>query len=370
MNNSLKKSIGIVCLPTDNHGGAENILKQIVLGNFFDNEVYVLILRKQSTDFWSGMPSNIKVKYFNNTHHYAGFIKLIFYLLKTSSNYNICYVISSQSYINGLLGFCRKIKFLRCKFLILRESTTPFNRFSGLKLFLYKWPYFLGYSGASIIVCQSEVMKEKLLLSFPRLKNKVKVLHNPINLSEANELGNMPPAMPIDISTPFIVSAGRLIDVKGFDLLIKAFGEISSNDKNLQLIIFGEGVMRKELELLVEELQLKSKVLLPGHCKNIYPYFKLARLCIVSSRIEGFPNVLLQMMSQNGNVISSTCAGGIEDIPGLPTFPPEDLVALKEKTLQNLYLEPPIINHRYAVYNNYLAERSLEKFIWKLKNAL
>ena len=369
MSDSFKKSVDIVCLPSDSHGGAENILKQIVAGNFFENELEVIILKKKRTNFWSDLPSNAKIKYFSNSHHYTGFIKLIFYLFIKSFNTNISYVVSSQSYINGLLGFCRKIKFLHCKVLILRESTSPFDRFSGLKLRLYKWPYIFGYSAANVIVCQSETMKQKLIHQFPRLEKKVKVLLNPINLDEANEMGNLQPITNIDLSIPFIVSAGRLINEKGFDLLIKAFNKISVNNK-LQLIILGEGILRKELELLINELELNNKVLLPGYCNNVYPYFKLAKLCVVSSRIEGFPNVLLQMMSQNGNVISSLCAGGIESIPALPTFAPNDADALEKSMLQNIHLNEFEIQNRYIIYNKYLSERSLKKFVENLKYAV
>ncbi|MGJ8739162.1 glycosyltransferase, partial [Zobellia laminariae] len=47
-------------------------------------------------------------------------------------------------------------------------------------------------------------------------------------------------------------------------------------------------------------------------------------------RIEGFPNVLLQMMSQNTAIAATLSAGGIEEIPNIYTCPTENIEKLKD----------------------------------------
>jgi glycosyltransferase involved in cell wall biosynthesis len=80
----------------------------------------------------------------------------------------------------------------------------------------------------------------------------------------------------------------------------------------------------------------------------------------VSSRIEGFPNVLLQMMSQSNNVVSTKCAGEISNIEGIFTCETNDADALKtamEKGLSN------VIDHRTLHFNKYIALRSIDNFV-------
>src|SRR5690606_20880375 len=113
----------------------------------------------------------------------------------------------------------------------------------------------------------------------------------------------------------FIVTAGRLIHEKGYDILINAFAELKEKYPDLKLIILGYGDLKQELIYLATSLNIEQDVIFWGFVENVYPFFKKAKACVISSRVEGFPNVLLQMMSQNSNVVSTTCAGGIDTIP-------------------------------------------------------
>ncbi|MBX9448442.1 MAG: glycosyltransferase [Taibaiella sp.] len=127
----------------------------------------------------------------------------------------------------------------------------------------------------------------------------------------------------------------------------------------------GEGKERQKLHSLVQRLGLEGQVLLPGFAENVYPYFRHAELCVVSSRIEGFPNVLLQMMSQNGNVVTTRCAGGLEDIPDLLTAATHDIqglaMAMKER-----------LDHRLERdhYGAYLRTRDIAAFVSAINHKL
>ena len=132
--------------------------------------------------------------------------------------------------------------------------------------------------------------------------------------------------MTSDHESPYIVSAGRLIPEKGYDVLIRAFHALNRQD--LVLVALGQGSENDRLHQLIKSLELEGRVHLPGHQSNPMPYLKHARLCVVSSNMEGFPNVLLQMMALNGNVVSTECADGIANIPGLPTCKPGEVALL------------------------------------------
>jgi glycosyltransferase involved in cell wall biosynthesis len=112
------------------------------------------------------------------------------------------------------------------------------------------------------------------------------------------------------------VAAGRLEDQKGFDVAIEAISR--SRNKNITLTILGDGTLRQSLERLVEERKLQHRVKLLGYIQNPYPYFAKADGFLLSSRFEGFPNVVLEALSCGTPVVATPVAGlssTLEDIP-------------------------------------------------------
>lgn len=108
-----------------------------------------------------------------------------------------------------------------------------------------------------------------------------------------------------------IIAAGALYSVKGFDLLIKAFSSIDYKNRNARLYIIGkeryEQGYEEYLKSLIAECGLSDYVFLLGHKTNPYPYIKNADLLVMSSRKEGFPNVVLEALYLGTPVLASDC---------------------------------------------------------------
>ena len=111
-----------------------------------------------------------------------------------------------------------------------------------------------------------------------------------------------------------LIAVGRLIHVKGFDLLIEAFQQIRDKYPDWQLTILGEGPIRSELEDLRSQLQLTDRVHLPGLVTNVTDYLRQADLFVMPSRIEGFPMALCEAMACGLPVIATDCLSGPRDI--------------------------------------------------------
>jgi glycosyltransferase involved in cell wall biosynthesis len=361
----------LVALPNDILGGAELFLKSIAVAYSAKGySVSVYFITGKRSEGWDDLKHIVNLNYGKGNSETKGILPFVYNLIK-ARNTSFHLAISSHVHVTGVIGFLRRTKILNIQKFIGRESTSIFTRFTGLRLQEFRLMYQMGYPALDLLICQTHFMKEQLEKGIPNLSKKIKqieVLPNPINLEDSMARSAAAPEIPVDPAQNYIVAAGRMINEKGFDLLIKAFNSLYQHDESLRLLILGEGELRPQLEALINALNLKEKVLLPGRVKNVYPYFKIAQLCIVSSRVEGFPNVLLQMMSQNGNVISSTCAGDIDTIPSLPTFIPNNVDAMKQTMRENLYLDATAINSRYTVFDCFLKERSLDKFIERLEN--
>ncbi len=133
-------------------------------------------------------------------------------------------------------------------------------------------------------------------------------IHNPLDINKMN-LNDI----NIEEREKIILGVGRLVDQKGFDTLIKAFS-ILENKEEWKLIILGEGKDRNKLERLIKELKIENFVELPGTVKNVDEYMKKSSIFVLSSKYEGFPNVLAEAMAYGMAPISFNCDTGPSEI--------------------------------------------------------
>lgn len=355
----------LIALPNDTLGGAEQFLFELTL--YLQKQGYlldVLLLKAPETNSWLEIQSeSINIVHFPAHKEWNGVIHILKWTFHNKKKYD--YIITSHVHLTGFLGLLRQVKILKANKHIARESTIIFSRFNGRKLFIFKLLYLFGYRRIDLLVAQTSKMKDKLIENMRFLdKLNFHVVPNPINIPKIKNLADEEIGS-IYNDKNYIVSAGRLIPEKGFDILILAFSAIIKKFPEYKLIILGEGKEREKLQQLVVENGLKGKVILLGHVLNPMPYFKKAQLCVVSSRIEGFPNTLLQMMALNNKVVSTLCAGGIEDIPEIRVSEVDDFNALSKKIVESL--ESTCGDRK--IMDEFLSKRSYENF-WLTSNAL
>ena len=356
----------LISKDSTSHGGAEEIMS--LIANYFlkqGADVHVFFLLEQRYGDWEKLKfPNLHLYYSNGVGKWK-----IFYLLKNFTkvrHITFDYSFSSITECTGVVAFLKRLGVLKINNIIARESTMVFNRFKGFQLWQYKMIYKYFYPTVKTLICQTEWMREELLKNQPNFerKSKIVVIPNPVDFEKIRRMESE--TIVLESYKPYIVACGRLHPVKAYNLLIEAFARIQKEQPELHLLILGEGNEREKLTSLAEEYGVSDKVYMPGEVPNVYPYFKNAVLCTVTSHIEGFPNVLLQMMSQNDRVVSTTCAGGIDKIKGLITCRPSDVDALTDAIRQGLKGD---VSGTRALFDAELQSRSIEKFIQSAINS-
>ncbi|MER3434608.1 MAG: glycosyl transferase [Leptolyngbya sp. ERB_1_1] len=144
---------------------------------------------------------------------------------------------------------------------------------------------------------------------------RIHVIYNPVITQDVFQKSEEPLEHPWfnPGEPPVILGIGRLVSQKDFPTLITAFAKVREN-RPARLMILGEGEKRASLEELIQKLGLERDVALPGFAENPYAYLSRAALFVLSSRFEGFGNVVAEALACGAPVVSTDCPSGPAEI--------------------------------------------------------
>ena len=159
------------------------------------------------------------------------------------------------------------------------------------------------YRFADGIVVQT---KKKQSYFSKQVQKKSVVIYNPINLGKKSGSALQ------TAKHKKIVSVGRLMQQKNQKMLLAAFKNVLEKYPDYQLVIYGEGPMREELEAYAKELGVEKSILLPGNMADVHDRIKGAEIFVLSSDYEGMPNALIEAMCLGLPVISTKVSGATD----------------------------------------------------------
>lgn len=271
-------------------------------------EVQLLFFRKVEKEFLDRISENVKVKSLRIENKlWMSFPKIIANIVKEKPNY--C-----------LFGFHQ---------LLWLSFLSPLMHVFGIKLFFRDTIIpSLFHQGESLwkvrvskkayqlfdrIIVQSKDMRDDLVNNWGCSPLKMVLVNNPVDVAAVrNSMGQCPMELK-DKKMYTFIAAGRLTYQKGYDIIIERMAEMKPV-LNFQLFILGSGELYETLNEMINEKGLDDKIKLLGYKTDVIPYIYYADALLLSSRYEGFPNVVLEANALGKPVFSNMCPGGINEI--------------------------------------------------------
>lgn len=237
----------------------------------------------------------------------------------------------------------------------------------------WRWRYLpplvgCSYPDANAIISVSNHVADDLSAVCGLPRDRITTIYNPVVNEQLRSQSMVPLQHPwfAPNSPPVILGVGRLTQQKDFPTLIRAFARLRAR-RSARLIILGEGKQRSFLEQLVDELDLRPDVELPGFVDNPFQFMANASALALSSEYEGLPGVVIQALACGCPVVSTDCPGGSAEIlsdgeygPLVPVGDDRALCEALEGVLDNPLERQVLIRRAEEFSVDYAAEQYLK----------
>jgi len=296
------KKLALV-IPSLNGGGSERVFSILAneLSKYYTIE---LILLKSGGVYLNSIDNAVEVVEL----HSPSILKSIPKLIKILHEIKPDVIMSTLGSVNLIMAVIRPL--LPKARLIARESSIlSLNNSEEKYPKLFDLLFKIFYKKFDLIICQSKYMQKDMVDNYNVDVNKTIIINNPVYFS--------PPGIDRSKSSGDsykFVAVGRLEHVKGYDLLLDAFKFAVDKGANIKLTILGEGSQRNKLVQRSTELGLDKHIYFAGFVAEPSRYLKNSDALVISSRYEGFPNVVLEAGVYGLPVIGLNSPGGLSEI--------------------------------------------------------
>jgi glycosyltransferase involved in cell wall biosynthesis len=169
-------------------------------------------------------------------------------------------------------------------------------------------------SQAAIVIAPSVYIK-RIVNSWGVPQEKIRVVYNAVELP-ATSISKSESRERLGLSGRVIVSAGRLVPWKGFDMLIDVVVDVQNDFKDVKLVIIGDGPEKEKLEVKRQTSGVNDYVLFTGALpKTELSYFlRAADLFVLNTAYEGLSHQIIEAMSMGVPVVTTDVGGNPEVI--------------------------------------------------------
>ena len=293
MQNTHKKKICIVSRSLS-EGGADRVASiQSIFLYEMGYEVFVVSILNSIVYPYKGILLNLgKLKDTNNTFlgRFNRFLKFKQFIRENKIELVIDHRVRSKPFSEYLIS---SLVYPKGTCYMVHNHTIQlyFPPFKNLTKYFYK--------KAKAIVCVSNGISRQVKETYG-FKN-IKTIYNAVDIEYIEDLK----LIPCSFKTPFVFWYGRIEDEqKNLSLLIKAYNESQLPEKNIKLVLMGEGKDMKKIRRLILNYDLGAAINILPYSSNPFSYINQSLFTVLSSRYEGFPMTVLESLACGRPVVS------------------------------------------------------------------
>lgn len=278
-----------------------------------------LLLHSKSGDLLKAVPAGLPIVGFETRRTLHDFFPLWRYLRKERPDV----LIVSLNHNNIVALLAKALSFSKTRVIICQHNALSSEAAEmgtwkyRIVPFLYRWLSPIAHGVMSV----SQGVAEDLTKTAHIPAERITVIHNPVITPDFPKrlAASASHAWFDDESIPVFVCVGRLVAQKDHDTLLRALA-LYRKKAPARLLLLGNGPLEAPLRKLCSELEIADAVDFLGFCNNPLPYMKQASALIMSSRYEGFGNVIVEALGCGTPVISTDCPYGPAEILGYGQF--------------------------------------------------
>lgn len=230
-------------------------------------------------------------------------------------NYEKVILISNQNFAN-ILSIIACFNLKRVKTVLFeRNHLSELDNNKSLKLKLkngiLKLCIKIFYKFSDLIITNS-YESSKDLQKF--INSKVLTIQNFYNFDELKKKSKLRLEKKIKFKKNIVLNVGRFEDQKDQIILLKAFKILNKINKNINLLLIGDGSKLNFLRNYINQNKLHNNIQILTGIKNSLPYFKNCNLYFSTSKYEGFPNALVEATFFKLPIISTFFKSGLNEI--------------------------------------------------------
>ena len=196
---------------------------------------------------------------------------------------------------------------------VVRIPTMPSNKlYKGLRIRIMESLERKLLRKAHTIIAQTDAMKQEISRMLNVDDKKIITITNPID-TELIDGQTVNASNPFDSAKPNFLAVGNISPAKAYDTMLEAFEIVSKQCNDAQLYILGR-TESEYAQQIVAQANGNPNIHFEGFSENPYRYMKHCSAFVLSSRMEGLPNVVLEAMYLNRPVAATTCVPIIDEL--------------------------------------------------------